>query len=1344
MTINDVVTRARHQPVAVRRFGLTPIQLGMLFEGPMQGRPSVNLQQIVLRMPGETLDLDVFEEAWICVQARHEALRTSYAWIGLDEPEQVVWSETAVRVAHTDWNGHTEAEVETLLTGWMAANAEVGYDVTAYPELKIDVFDVGSPERGESTIVVWTNHHLHIDGRSMRLVMEELFDVHERLLSGRSVELGLAPRFSDHAAAVARQDLVGAEAYVRRTFAGYTEPIQLGLPAPTDPGTVPKAAEATRVLPAEVMERLEARAKAAGGTTGAALMVVWAVLLGRYSRRDDVVFGSTRAGRHTTPEAGDMVGCLINTVPLRADVRPSVTVDELMQQLRDQQVAIRPYEHMPLVEVQQWSDVPNGTPLFQTDVVFEWYRLEDQLRALGGNWVNRSVKGFGDVELGLMFRGFIRSGLELHIDYDECRYDAAVMDRMADHVARLLTDFADSAPGTTLGELKMMDDEERTAIVDGLNPSPVRIEQTLPDVFEAAVAAHPDAPAVKQLGASSSISYRELDERANRWAHHLGRYGLEPDQRVALFLPRSVTYVECVLGVVKAGAAWVPMDPSYPAESLAHMLVDSEATVVLTTRELLPRLPGGSAAVIVVDDPAVIGELATSPTTPPDRSALRHDHLAYVIYTSGSTGKPKGVLIEHGSLVGYLQSVTELYGLTSSDRLFQFSALSFDTSIEEVFGTLVNGALLVLRDDEITSSGDAFLTAVEREGITLIGTPTAYWHLLVQHLEETGASVPACVRGVIVGGEKASRRALDSWRRAAPTTTFFNGYGPTEITIASTFFRLEPGVELEEGREVPIGRPAPCSRNYVLDQYGQPMPIGVAGELWVGGPCVGRGYLNQGELTLDRFRPDHVSGQPGARMYRTGDLARWCPDGNIEYLGRVDRQVKLRGYRIEPGEIETVLERHPDVARAVVAVHGCDGAERLVAWVLPSPGARPDPVDLREFTRDLLPSQMVPATVVVVDHLPETPGGKIDLRALPTPEIRATTTTASTALLDETGVAVQQCFADVLKVATVGADDSFFDLGGHSLMAMKLIERIDRAVGRRITLGELHQAPTPRDLAALLQGDSDGPAYEHLLPIQPSGTKPPLFGVHVLGPNAGWYRPLSARLGADQPVMGLWIANPDVDSPADLRVIATRYADEIERWCPSGPVGLAGISLGGYVAYELAQQLRARGREISVLAMFDTAGPDGRPQLVGRERLGRHLQHLRADGLEYVRGRVHGKLWKLGEKVRAVRAKQRQERGGEIPADMWMSRFIELNQAAAREYQVLPYDGPMTVFHATKVSFDRPEVIDAGLGWGPYARGGVEVIDVPGDHMSILAEPHVAVMARHLADVIDRAGRRPN
>lgn len=1342
MTVYDVTTRAHHQPVVVRRFGLTPIQIGMLFEGPMQGKPSVFLQQIVLRMPGETLDIPIFEEAWGYVQARHEALRTSYAWVGLDEPEQTVWSEATVVTRTHDWRGQDDEQVDRSLEEWLAGNRDRGYDVTALPTIRLDVFHVGrdTPELGgaPSTILVWTNHHVHIDGRSSRLLHEELFDIYERLLDGRKVEITPAPRFADHAAAVALQDLDGAKDYVRRWFGGFDEPLDLGLEvAPR--GDAPVAGTALRVLPADVMDRLQARSKDAAGSLGTAMMVAWSVVVGRYARRDQVVFGSTRAGRHTTPDAANIIGCLINTVPMIATVRSDVTIADIYAELRRQQLEVRPYEHMPLADVQTWSDMPRGTPLFETDVVFENYRSEDQLRALGGNWANRRLYGIGDVEIGLMFRGFIREGLELHIDYDQCRFDVDAMERMMDHCVHVLTQMADTDFDTPVGELELMTPDELRAVVHGRNPSPAPLDRTLADEFESVVARHRDAPALRQVGDATTLTYGELDARADRWAHFLRHAGVRPDQRVALFLPRSSAFVVSVLAVVKSGGAWVPMDPTYPADALEHMLVDSGAGVVLTTSELVGRLPATAARVVCVDDPAVQAEVACMPDGRADRADLRPDHLAYVIYTSGSTGKPKGVLIEQHSIAHYIRCVVDIYSLGPGDRMLQFSALSFDTSVEELWSPLLSGATLVLRDDETVGSVGALLETVEREGITFLGTPTAFWHVMVQHLDETEGSVPRCLRGVVIGGEKASRRAFDSWRRVAPSTTFINSYGPTEVTIACTFWVIQPGQALEAAREVPIGPPSPMARLYVLDDEQRPMPAGVAGELWVGGPGVARGYLNRPELTADRFRPDPFSSVPGARMYRTGDLVRWNAGGDVEYLGRMDRQVKFRGYRIEPAEVEGVLEQHPLVGRALVGVHGDDVSARLVAWVVPRADGSPDPSQLREFAASKLGPQLVPSTIVLIDRVPETPGGKVDLRALPAPEARPVERDLVTKLADVTGSIVQQCFATVLKLDEVGADESFFDLGGHSLMAMKLIEHIDRALGRRLTLGELHHAPTPRQISAIVKGEREVPVFDHLLPIQPEGSLPPLFGVHVLGPNAGWYRPLSARLGPDQPVMGLWIANPDVNSPVAIPEIARRYADEIERWCPSGPVGLAGISLGGFVAYELAQQLMARGREITVLAMFDTGGPDGRPQLEGFERVRRHLSILRQDGFEYLKSRVHGKLWKRAERKRAAEASRLQQTGDDIAPEVWMSKFVELNNAAARDYQVQPYDGRITVFHASKVSFDRPEAVASGLGWDRYALGGVEVIDVPGDHMSILAEPHVAVLARHLRDIVDRS-----
>lgn len=1358
VTVHDVTTRARHQAVAVRRLGLTPIQLGMLFEGPMQGRPAVNLQQIVCWMPGEALDLGVFTEAWRFVQARHEALRTSFAWQGLDEPEQTVWSEAEVVLDEIDWRGRSDTELDRLLTVWRARRGQVGHDVTAAPTIRLDVFHTGStePDGPPSTVWMWTTHHLVIDVRTLRLVYEELFAVYERLLAGRPPVFDPAPQFHQHAAAVAMQDLGAAEQYVRTRFAGFSEPVQLGVgsPASVDENGAgsglddqPVAGVAIRVIDPETLERLEARVSSVGATVGTALMAAWAVVLGRCSRSDDVVFGSTRAGRHTIPRAADVVGCLINTVPLRADVRSDSTVDELLGSLREQQVAVRPFEHMPLAEVQRWSDVPNGTPMFTTDVVFERTRLQDELRALGGAWSTRTVVSYGDVALGLMCRAFVADGLEVHVDFDQRRFHTADMERTADHVARVLVQIADSDAHTVLGQLELLDEVDRAELLDARNPDPEPLDQTLASAFEHVAAERHDHVAVVSMATSESLTYGELDARANRAAHRLQALGVVPDSIVAVFLPRSTAFVEAVLATAKAGGAWLPMDPTYPAEALAHMLDDSGALVVLTTRELADRLPTTAATVLCVDDPVEAGLVAASPTTAPARPALRPDHLAYVIYTSGSTGRPKGVMIEQHQLVAYLRTVAEIYGFGPDERLLQFSALSFDTSVEELWSPLLCGGTSVLRDDATASSVSAYLDTLVRQRITAAGTPTAFWHLLVQQLDERHGTFPEHVRLFIVGGEKASRRALDAFRRLAPHCTFVNGYGPTEATIACTFWRLDPGEPFERGREVPIGAPAATARAYVLDQHRRPLPLGVAGELWIGGPLVARGYLNRPELTADRFRPDPFTTRPGARMYRTGDLARWLPDGTLEYLGRIDRQVKFRGYRIEPREVEAVLERHPAVAGAVAGVVG-DGADaRMVAWVTGVGDERPGPTELRDHCRTLLPAPLVPAAFVVLDRFPETPGGKVDVSALPKPSVDEVGVhgrrPAGGRLDDPFGAAIQDCFTAVLKVPDVGPDDSFFDLGGHSLTAMRLIELIDRTTGRRLTLGDLHQAPTPRRLAESVRGPGERAGYEHLIPIQPDGDRPPLFGVHVLGPNADWYRPLARRLGDRQPVLGLWIADPDVTEQVSIESIASRYADEVERWAPTGPVGLAGISLGGYVAFELAQQLRARGREIAVLALFDTAGPDGRPQLRGLARVRRHLELFGRGGWRHVRDRIEANAASTRTRRRARRAEQLQRAGGDVPAELWLARFVELNDAAARSYVVTPAPGRLTVFRATRLDFDLPEAVDDALGWARYALDGAEVVDVAGDHMSILGEPHVAVVAERLGELLSIAAGEP-
>ena len=928
---------------------------------------------------------------------------------------------------------------------------------------------------------------------------------------------------------------------------------------------------------------------------------------------------------------------------------------------------------------------------------------------------------------------------------------------MADHLTRLVESLAVSDDDTAVGALRMLGDDERHRLVDDRNPTtPVDAgAERFIDGFERRARQHADAVAVDDLEGGPVLTYGALDERANRLAHVLVAAGASQDHPVAVCMHRSVDFVVSVLAVLKAGAAYLPLDPTYPAASLSHMLDDSGARLVLAHARSADGIPtDGVRQLLVVDD--LSSALDAAAPTPPGRPERREDDLAYVIYTSGTTGAPKGVMISDRSLRAFCTAVTERYELVDTDRVLQFSSLSFDVSVEELLPTLSAGATVVLRSQDMSASMRSLVEATASAGLSVLNLPSAIWHELVEHLDATGERLAASVRLVVVGGERVSRRVYEVWSRLHPEVRWLNGYGPTETTVTCTSFDPAGRYHADSGEELPIGRPLGNARAYVLDSTGATLvPDGQPGELWIGGSGVALGYLGRPELTAERFRPDPFVDDPSARMYRTGDRARWSAHGDLEYLGRVDRQIKLRGFRIEPGEVERVLEQHARVRQAFVALRpDRSGSDRLVGWIVAERDGGADPAEVLAWAATRLPTHAVPSALAVVDELVHTPAGKVDLDALPEPAARgdggAEPAGPAAAPADALEAKLCEIFGDVLgRAAPVAVDASFFDLGGHSLLAVRLIGRLDTALGSRVTMSTLHGAPTPRALARVLeqQGLVESvaqvePDQVYLSTIQPHGDRPPLYGIHVLGANGAFFRPLAARLGDDQPVFGLSATDPDEHTPTAVEEIAARYVDEIQQHRPDGPLSLAAVSLGGFVAFEVAQQLTAKGRDVRVLALFDSAGPGGRRTVTVAQRVAIHLGQLRTGGSAYAAAAMRRFLARLREYGDTARVWLHRRNGGDTPDDLWMHRFVLANTEAADRYVARPYSGRMVVFHASEEVFDAPETIRDALGWACVAAGSIELVEVPGRHMSMLDEPHVAELAEALRTAMDpdRAG----
>ncbi|MGH3657221.1 MAG: non-ribosomal peptide synthetase, partial [Micromonosporaceae bacterium] len=757
-----------------------------------------------------------------------------------------------------------------------------------------------------------------------------------------------------------------------------------------------------------------------------------------------------------------MVGMFINTVPTRVQVDDGQHVLSWLRELQAQQLESRQFDFVSLSQLQAWSDLAAGVNLFDSVAVFENYPFEEPPGGAPGLRI-REVVGRDTTNFPLSLRAYLAGQLRFDLGYDPRLFDAATVERMAGHVLRVLTVLA-ADPGVRLGEVDILSEAQRSEVLVEFNDTdrdvPVVV---LAELVAAAVARTPDAPAVIFDGGVSEgsvVSFAELDARANRLAGLLIARGAGPERIVALALPRSVEIVVAQLAVAKAGAAFLPVDPAYPAERIAFMLTDAAPVLVLTVAEVAAGLPAvAEGTVVVLDDPATVAEVATmadrAPTDADRASLLSVAHPAYVIYTSGSTGRPKGVVVSHAGLASFAAAEAEHFRVGPGDRVLAFSSPSFDASVLELCMSLPAGAALVVPPSG-PLVGEQLAEVLDRHRVTHALIPPV---ALATVPDEVAADGLAEFRTVVVGGDACSAELVTRW---APGRRMINAYGPTESTVVATWSQA-----LTPGGVPPIGSPIPNTRTYVLDADLRPVPVGVAGELYIAGAGLARGYLHRPGLTAARFVANPF-GPPGERMYRSGDLARWTPDGELVFAGRADEQVKIRGFRIELGEIESVLATHPDVAQvAVIAAEtAVTGGKRLVAYVVADGSVESS--QLRGHAADMLPDYMVPSVFVMLDELPLNANGKLDRRALPAPDASATLATGYVAPRTDTEQTLAEIWAQVLGVERVGIADNFFELGGDSILSIRVASRLRAAFGVEVSPRAMFTHSTIAELAAAI------------------------------------------------------------------------------------------------------------------------------------------------------------------------------------------------------------------------------------------------------------------------------------
>ncbi|HVG17422.1 MAG TPA: amino acid adenylation domain-containing protein, partial [Blastocatellia bacterium] len=1038
---------------------LTPLQQGILFHSLYNPESGVYFQQVACALRGN-LDISAFQLAWQEAAYRHPILRTFFIYENPKKPLQVVARKVKITVERRDWRRLEPAPQAQELERFLREDRERGFDLTAPPLMRFTLITTGEQEYQ----FIWSSHHLLMDGWSRSLLLKEAFALYQSFCSDRQLQLEPARPFRQYITWLQQQDLSKAEEFWRAVLKGFTSPTPFVVDRPPSKqeGRLPTFGEQSKSVSKNTMGELQSVARRHQLTLNTIVQGAWAALLSRYSRQDDVIFGTTVSGRAAGVDGVEtMIGLLTNTLPVRAQLSKDEVVVTWLKRLQAQQTEARQYEYSPLVKVQAWSEIPRGKSLFESLMAFENYPVDKSLR----EQMTQSALEIVGTRLVTQTNYPITliivpgQGLDLRLTYDEDRFDEETIKRLLGHFERLLEQMASDAQNR-ISELELLTEAEKRQVLEEWSHTgeTEAATATFHEMFEQQVRRTPDVMAVAYDG--HRLTYAELNRRANRLAHHLRRVGVGVETRLGIFLQRSTEMVVAILGALKAGGTYVPMDPEYPPARLEFMAEDAGISIILTDAAIKDRVSGlEGVTCIEVTVAATSNEREDNPGL-----KIESENLAYVIYTSGSTGRPKGVMIRHGSVVSYAVGLMKaVYGeRQGAFRITLNAPLVFDASVKQL-AQMFNGHTLYIVPEEIRRDGEALLAYIVRHGLQVLDSTPSQWKFLqAAGIESRPEMAPAIA---LVGGEKLD---AETWKAFAESrqTAYFNMYGPTECTVNTTLCRVQESMDRPT-----IGRPLQGVGLYILDEYMRPVPIGVIGEIYIGGEGLARGYQGQPALTAEKFIPDPFSRRPGARLYASGDLARYSANADIEYMGRYDHQVKLRGIRIELREIEEAIAQHAGVERVVAHVkEGESGDKRLVAYLVPNAAGTLTLADIRTHCQANLPEYMVPAAFMMMDALPLTPNGKIDRQMLPEPywvrpdlseEFVAARTVVERLLAD--------IWSQVLGIEQVGIYDNFFELGGDSILSIQIVARAKKA-GLKISPRHVFERQTISELALVADG----------------------------------------------------------------------------------------------------------------------------------------------------------------------------------------------------------------------------------------------------------------------------------
>ena len=1259
-----------------------------------------------LRMRG-VLNAKALEKAVNTIVQRHEILRTHFEEID-GEAVQVIAPKVWLGLEIEDLSGLEQERQKEEVSVALAQQWQEGFDLERGPLLRVKLLKLGEEEH----ILLRTFHHVVYDGWSERVFHWELMELYEAFRKGEENSLPeLQVQYADFTLwqrQWMKAEWLAAELeYWKKQLAGIPE----GLELVTDRARPAVQTFAGGLLrgnvSGEVTKKLKQWSRKQQATLYMTMLAGLGVLLARYSGQQDIVVGSPIANRQEEELEG-LIGFFVNTLVMRVKLDGGKSFAEMVGEVK--KTALEGYQHQDvpferLVEELAPQRSLNRTPLFQ--VVFA-YQSAPPTEDEEGTGSLRFEAVVGDeirVRFDLEIHAQEQDG-EISTDwvYNRDLFDPWRIQQMARHYQVVLEAVA-ANPQLEIGNIDLLEENERKQILEEWNhthrdyPHVVRLTELLEEQAERS----PSAIAITCQG--KDLSYKELNDRANQLARYLIKQGVGPETRVGICVERSIEMVIGLLGIWKAGGAYVPLEPNYPDDRLKLIVKDAEIRFLVTEQQLADRFSDQpSLRVIDLDKD---WEAIAQQSVENIQVQLTSDHAAYVIYTSGSTGKPKGVVVTHLSLHNLFNAVDENLHFNSSDVWTMFHSYAFDFSVWEIWGALVYGGRLVIVPYLVARTPEEFCNMVYKEGVTILSqTPSAFQHFMTAH-EALDLGEKLKLRAVIFGGEKLEFQGLERWfaQYGDGLPQMINMYGITETTVHTTYQRVTRKSVVEHSGSL-IGGPLTNIRIYVLNEHLQPAPVGVLGELYVGGEGVARGYLNLPGLTAERFMPDPFA-QPGSRMYKTGDLARWNKDGNLEFGGRADLQVKIRGFRIELGEIEAALKEYPEVANAVViAREAKSGEKQLIGYVVPSTEATIAPAVLRHGLARVLPDYMVPAAIVQLDKVPLTVNGKLDLRALPNPKFQASKSDRAPRTVQEETLC--SLFNEVLGLEHVGINDNFFEIGGHSLLAIRLVSRIRAELGLELSIRNLFEAPTVAGLAARMANPILADPYEIILPIRTSGSRLPLFCIHPgLGLSSG-YSALIQHFDSSQPIYGVQARglNDPGPLPASIAEMASEYLLQIRKLQPHGPYYFLGWSFGGCVAQAMASLLEQAGEEIGILALLDSFPADSYEQTENYVN-------------EYVRGMIAANP----EMASLIRPEQ-------------YSRLNEIVNNNIR-LQLLPqsftYSGDAVLFVAAS---EHDQRMLAGL-WRPHIQGDIKTFSIVCGHLEMLQPDPIAQIGKFLSNELE-------